>query len=67
MTPVRSGGVGVSTPATLKNPKMKKCPVWDCNNGFVPRLRPSKDGHGFSWQERKCPICNGTGQVPEGA
>jgi hypothetical protein len=37
-TPIQSGGVGVSTPATPENLKMKKCLV-----------------------------CNGTGEVPEGA
>ena len=41
----------------------RKCPKWDCNGGFYMALKPAKDGDGFSWQEIKCPICNGTGMV----
>lgn len=48
----------------MDNQVYQDCPAWDCEDGFRQRLRPSKDGVGFSWQYGVCPICNGTGKLP---
>lgn len=43
---------------------MKKCPKWDCDNGFYKVLKSTGNIGEFVWVNIKCPICNGTGIDP---